>query len=294
MNKSVVYNIAHTTCHRYEEPVSFSRHHCRLYPRGGPGVRVLEHEIRAFPEADRRIFEDHDGNRVFAFYFGLQTALELRFELILRVEQDEVNPYDFILEGDAVEMPVVYGEEILPWLDAYRRVRSEKEEGLDLFVKEVCGRDLNGRGTVELLAELNLGIHDAISYERRDEEGIQDVATTLGRRKGSCRDMGWLFIEGCRSLGLAARFVSGYLYDPPNSKEAFNRAVGSMHAWAEIFLPGAGWKGFDPTNGVLANHFFIPTAVSGDPALADPIQGRYYANSIVTSNLEIDLEIEMR
>lgn len=106
--------------------------------------------------------------------------------------------------------------------------------------------------------------------------------------------MALLFVAVCRHLGLATRFVSGYLYEPPEESgggPGFNRAAGSMHAWAEIYLPGAGWKGFDPTNGVLANAFFIPSAVAIEPASIDPIQGNFYSPEPVGSSMEVSLQI---
>jgi len=148
---------------------------------------------------------------------------------------------------------------------------------------------------VSFLSEINQAVFESIAYERRDEEGIQTPDETLAKHTGSCRDMAVLMIAVVRQLGLAARFVSGYLYDPPSDEDGehiFNRAHGSMHAWLEIYLPGAGWKGFDPTNGILANHFFIPTAVASDPVHANPIQGRYYHDEQVPSHMEIELNIE--
>jgi transglutaminase-like putative cysteine protease len=130
---------------------------------------------------------------------------------------------------------------------------------------------------------------------RRDEEGIQTPDATLDLKTGSCRDMAVLFISAVRKLGFAARFVSGYLFDPPvgaGGDHCFNRAVGSMHAWAEVYLPGAGWKGFDPTNGILANGYFIPCGVSHEPASVDPIQGNYFSEVSTDSTMEVELEIE--
>lgn len=286
------FRVEHTTVHRYAGAVSFGIHHCRLYPRGGLGVRVREFDLRTGPEAVIRVLEDLDGNRIHACNFGLAEAEELRFALTLTVEQEAVNPYDFLLEPGADVFPVVYRDDQQEWLAAYRRVRSENgAAAMAEFLQEIFSRDPAGRGTVEVLGEVNRAIHERIGYQRRDEAGIQDVDTTLGRRVGSCRDMAWLLMELARSMGLATRFVSGYLYDPPEAAASFNRAVGSMHAWTEIFLPGAGWKGFDPTNGILANHFFIPTAVGGDPGATDPVSGNYFSKTPVGSTLEVDLGI---
>lgn len=296
MAGTFTYRIEHTTRHLYAERVSFSPHLCRFYPRVGPGVRVDGFCLQVQPEATVRRQEDIDGNQVLVCSFGLREATELCFTLDLRVERDHENPYDFILEPEAVDYPVDYRPIYREWLEPYLRVRTPVPEIIDGFLRESAGVDVAssfGRGTVEFLAELNCTVHRSINYERRDEEGIQGVQETLDRRRGSCRDMAWLFMEMGRHLGLATRFVSGYLFDPPDSLDAFNRAVGSMHAWAEVFLPGAGWKGFDPTNGILANHFFISTAVGGNPGLTDPISGTYFSARPTESKLETDLKISL-
>ena len=147
--------------------------------------------------------------------------------------------------------------------------------------------------TLEVLTQINRRFRERFQYVRREEEGVQTPDQTIAHGSGSCRDFSVLFIEICRQLGFAARFVSGYLYDPPNGADHIeNVAQGSMHAWTQVYIPGAGWKGFDPTNGVLENTCFIPCAVANEPKLTSPIQGSYsHTHSRISSTMEVGLEI---
>lgn len=143
-----------------------------------------------------------------------------------------------------------------------------------------------------LLTLLNRLVNQAFLYQRRETPGIQTPDETVQLGSGSCRDFAVFFAAVCRRLGLAARFVSGYLYDPPiNGGSGANRAHGSMHAWTEVFLPGAGWKGFDPTNGVLCSDYFIPVAVARHPETVNPVQGSYLGTEPVENQMESWVEI---
>ena len=148
--------------------------------------------------------------------------------------------------------------------------------------------------TLDLLTQLNHRIRERFQYLPREEEGVQWPDQTLTMGSGSCRDFALLFIEICRQLGFACRFVSGYFYDSPSGEgHVHNVAQGSMHAWTEVYLPGAGWKGLDPTNGILANDNFIPCAVANEPRLTSPIQGSYYHRQFrIPSDMTVSLTIE--
>ena len=137
---------------------------------------------------------------------------------------------------------------------------------------------------------LNSTVHRTLSYTRREEQGIQSAGVTLERGSGSCRDYAVFLIELCRMLGLAARFVSGYLYEP--TAPGAVPAPTAMHAWTEVYLPGAGWRGLDPTRGIFCDDAFIPVAHSAIAESVNPIQGTIYGSSSVTSQLTIVLTIE--
>jgi transglutaminase-like putative cysteine protease len=220
----------------------------------------------------------------------------LEFKTRIEIDVDEDNPFDFILESHATAYPFSYREPDLSSLKSYldSKAGAGAFRSLDWFYSVVPSPSAHS-DVVQFLADLNTAIRREIRYVRRDEEGIQEPDTTIQLQSGSCRDMAVLFIAILRQLGLAVRFCSGYLYVPPVEEGGVpgeNRADGSMHAWAEVYLPGAGWKGFDPTNGVLANSFYIPCGVSHEPLNVNPIQGSYYCKTSVASTMEVDLQME--
>lgn len=287
----MLLQINHRTRYTYDGPVSFGDHSLYLRPRDSFGLNVRSFELTTVPTSTHRWVTDVEGNLIRVCGFGLQESETLEFNLQMTVDLEEQNPFDFILAPDATAYPFTYSDTdrqaLLPFL-------STGEEGVALsWFKEAGVAPESHPELVQFLADLNSAVHDRIGYVRRDEEGIQSSAETVELGTGSCRDMAFLFMQGVRALGLAARFVSGYLYDPPDGEDhMFNRAVGSMHAWVEVYLPGAGWKGFDPTNGILANGYFLPSAVSYDPRRVDPVQGAYYAKTSTPSRLEVELQIE--
>lgn len=289
-------SVQHVTRHRYEKQVSFSLHHLFLRPSDSHRRRVNHFEVKTVPSSTQRWMRDVHGNTVLQCDFGLNGSELLEFVTLIDVQIDEDNPYDFILDTYATGYPFDYKpsdqQALIPFMGKVAKPGSLKV--LDWFYSAVSS-PMQHISVVQFLSELNEAVRRDIAYVSRDEEGIQSPDETLQLRTGSCRDMAVLFIATVRQLGLAARFVSGYLFDPVEEggdSHAFNRAVGSMHAWAEIYLPGAGWKGFDPTNGILANGYFIPCAVSHDPACIDPIQGNYYSKQATASTMEVELIIE--
>ena len=288
--------IEHLTKHSYERPVSFSDHALFLRPLDSHRRHVSRFGVETTPGSTQRWVRDAYGNLVLRCNFGLIESEVLEFKTTIEVAVDEDNPFDFILESYATAYPFSYREPDLSSLKSYLDIKAAPgaTKSLDWFYKVVPSPSTHS-DVVQFLSDLNEAIHREVSYVRRDEEGIQDPDATIQLGTGSCRDMAVLFIAILRQLGFAARFCSGYLYVPPAGTEgglAENRADGSMHAWAEVYLPGAGWKGFDPTNGILANSFFIPCGVSHEPSNVDPIQGTYFSKTPVSSTMEVDLKIE--
>lgn len=288
--------IHHTTKHLYERPVSFSDHALFLRPLDSHRRQVSRFEVTTTPASTQRWVRDAYGNSVLSCNFGLTESATLAFETRIDLSLQEENPFDFILANHATAYPFQYREPDLSSLKSYFDADAGKgaPKVLDWFYQAV-ENPMRHNDLVQFVSDINAAVRRDINYVRRDEEGIQDPDTTLRLKSGSCRDMAVLFIAVLRQIGFAARFCSGYLYDPPTGEggePVFNRAVGSMHAWAEVYLPGAGWKGFDPTNGILANSFFIPSAVSHNPKFIEPIQGQYFAKGTVPSTMEVDLQIE--
>lgn len=288
--------VEHLTRHRYEAPVSFSEHKLYLRPLDNHLRRITHFKVETVPASRQRWVRDAYGNLVLVCNFGLEESDVLEFHTTFEAQMVEENPFDFILEPYAIAYPFKYTDEDARALSAYLEPAAKPGalNVLNWFYSAVDTPNAHPN-VVQFLSDINEAIRRDISYVRRDEEGIQTPDETLNLRTGSCRDMAVLFMAIVRQLGLAARFVSGYLYDPPvesGGEHVFNRAVGSMHAWTEVYLPGAGWKGFDPTNGILANSYFLPSGVSHNPGSVDPVQGVYYAKQSVASELEVDLQLE--
>lgn len=288
--------IEHRTRHTYAEAVSFGDHRLFLRPMEDIYRRLTDFRVETQPASKQRWVSDAYGNAVLCCNYGLQEATKLEFLMVAEVELVEINPFDFILESYAVRYPFEYRpadqSALQPFMD--RRALPGALKVIDWFYRSVSS-PLEHHDVVQFITDINEAIRQGIEYIRRDEEGIQDPDTTLMLKSGSCRDMAVLFVAILRQLGFAARFCSGYLYDPPAGEDGahlFNRAAGSMHAWAEVYLPGAGWKGFDPTNAILANSYFLPCATAHDPEMVEPIQGAYFANASVASEMDVRLEIE--
>jgi transglutaminase-like putative cysteine protease len=292
----MMIKIHHITAYQYDRPVTFSDHFLRVCPRTDHTLRCMELAVKTQPQSNQRWLRDVFNNPVMVFNFGLTESLELVFEVNLSVEIECENPFNFILDPHALRYPLNYQPFEIEALKPYiQKSVAGAEDVLDWFYQAVPS-PVTHPELVTFISELNQAVRRDIRYVRRDEEGVQSPNETLQLRAGSCRDMSLLLIAVCRQLGLAARFVSGYLYEPVATEENIaavisNRAAGSMHAWVEVYLPGAGWKGFDPTNGILADSHFIPCAVALDPGGAAPTLGNYYSKEKTASTMRFSLAI---
>lgn len=284
--------IRHLTRYCYPESVQFNPHRILLRPRENPQLRVLEFDLSVHPSARVRWMTDALENNI-AVAFFTEASNEIRIEADILCTLHLENPFDFILEPHAEVYPFSYNPHERKALHPYLEIGSPAScaQVMPWVYREFPQMP---ESTLEVLTQINQRIHSRFTYQRRDEEGVQTPDETIARGSGSCRDYARLFIEICRQLGFAARFVSGYLYDPPTGANHFtNIAEGAMHAWVEVHLPGAGWKGFDPTNGMLASNYFIPCAVGIEPKLTSPVQGTYYHNQLrIPSTLEVSLTVE--
>jgi len=280
----VKLGLRYQTTYRYEEPVGFSPHHVRLFPRSDRFSRVRRLDFTMLPKGTVRYSRDVFENTVASCFFP-ERAKELEFRLALNLDLDEKDPFHFILENGAVELPFEYDPAIAPLLEPYRARRTK-----DRLV--VPGWDAptirKRRPTVGTLVELNKRLHECIGYERREEGAALSPAETLRRGRGACRDVTVLLAEILRQMGLAARLTSGYLRE---SDSETRRAEGSLHAWTEVFLPGAGWIGLDATNGVFCNHNFIGAAVGLTPADITPISGIYFHKKQIPAQMTSKLQL---
>lgn len=262
-------SISHLTEYRYSTQVTLLPHRLRLRPLESHALRIESSTLEISPAHTLRWYRDALGNSVAMVSFNeLADTLRVTSEVVIEVYDDA--PLDFLMEDYAVDCPFVYavGEQIdlapfeqSVYVDDAPAVH-DWLEGLGLLKRPV--------DTFALLSQLNCAIANTFSYRIREEEGVQSPAETLRLNSGSCRDFAALFIEACRCMGLASRFVSGYLHMPDN--EAGNA---STHAWAEVYLPGPGWKGFDPTSGLVTGNQHIPVAVARHPEAVPPVSGSF-------------------
>lgn len=287
--------VDHRTEYRYERPVVLGEHSLFLRPRESHSLHVTSFSLETEPACKTRWVRDCFNNVVAVTSFGPSPSSLLAFHCRMRFEVSEDNPFDFILEQRAAEFPFSYDERERSALAPYlQSAAGPVSPTVSSWLADLLGDPGQSRETTNLLTALNGAVHGSISYVRRDEEGTRAADETLALRSGSCRDMAELFIEASRALGLAARFVSGYLYEPAQAAgpgPSQNVATGSMHAWAEVYLPGAGWRGFDPTNGILTTHHFVSSAVANRPDWVNPIQGGYLHAGPVASEMSVKLSV---
>lgn len=276
--------LRYETVYRYDIPVSFSPHEVRLFPRADRFSRVRRLTFAANGKSTVRYARDVFDNIVASCFFA-ERMQELRLDVEIDLDLEEKDAFDFILESDAVDMPFTYepalAAVLVPYLD---RQTADALEIPGWTPPTIAER----RGTVSSLVALNQTMHKGIGYERRQEGAALSPAETLRLGRGACRDVAVLLAETLRASGLAARLVSGYLRETDAESR---RAEGSLHAWTEVYLPGAGWVGMDGTNGVFCNHNFIAAAVGLRPADITPIHGSYYHDGTVPSEMTSRLEL---
>ncbi len=275
--------IRHTTVYRYSQEVVFGPHWLMIRPREEHDLRIESSRLEISPAHSLRWRTDAYGNSI-ALVHLQKPAAQLRIDSEVTVKHFEPNPFNFLLVPEAVNYPFQYHPQEYPDLapclvPLYPADEAEVRAWLAPFLPAS-----GSTPTLNLLTALNQAVRSDFTYVRRDEPGIQSPAETLGKKSGSCRDYAALFMEACRHLGLAARFVSGYAHNP---KEAH----GSTHAWAEVYLPGAGWKGFDPTAGILACDLHVPVAVARDPGQATPVSGTFSAPGECVG-LDVDVQVQ--
>jgi transglutaminase-like putative cysteine protease len=255
------------------------QHSLLLRPREGHELHVVSFTLKSIPEAKILWHRDVEDNSVAIVNFN-QVANNLLIESEVIIEQYNEFSLNFIVSEYAIFYPFIYKHDERFLLAPYMVLPEQKSyDVLKNWIynfyteKEVIQ-------TYTLLLRISRYIHDNLSYTCREEPGVQTVIETLSIGSGSCRDFAFLFMETVKCLGLASRFVSGYLYDPLMFSQ-----IGSTHAWAEVYLPGAGWKGFDPTIGDIVGKDHIPVAVSRLAEAVPPISGSF--SGVATSTLEV-------
>ena len=266
--------VQHSTVYRYREPVALGEHRMMFRPRASHDLRLIGTSLVITPQpAHLRWLHDPFDNSVAVAAFEGTTA-ELRFESSVTLEHYENSMPDYPLEQTARTYPFRYSEEDLPNL-ARALAQHYPSESVSEWALQFL--DLSdSTGTMNILRAMTRAIREEFRYVRRTEKGVQTPAETLQKGGGSCRDFAVLMMEAARSLGIAARFVSGYIFVPGDSRVAGEVAGGgATHAWIQAYLPGAGWIDFDPTNSIIGNRNLIRVAVAWVPNQVLPLWGTY-------------------
>jgi len=264
--------VRHVTTYSYAKPVRFGPHRLLFRPRDSHDQRLLSADVSVSPGAELHWIHDVFGNCITIAEFS-EPASELRFETNIALDHTPHMVPRFETEPRAKLWPFEYGEDCLPDLAAYMKPHHpspEVEEFARRFTRS--GRETE---TGHLLMTMNLGIRESFTYVRRNDPGTQLPQHTLALRSGTCRDFALLMIEACRTLGFAARFVTGYIYSPSRDTGTTLRGGGATHAWVQVFLPGAGWVEFDPTNGIVGSKDLIRVGVAREPKQAKPLSGSF-------------------
>jgi len=277
--------IHHLTQYQYEHEVEFLSHQLLIRPREGHDIRIESAELRITPEATVKWHRDSYDNSVAIVNFAQpDNALVITSEMV--IQHYEEMPLDFIVAETAVNFPFPYDPiervTLSPYiLSVYPDDAAQIRTWLQKFWQP--GQLIE---TYVLLDTLNRSIPEQFEYIVREEPGVQSPQQTLSSNQGSCRDFATFFIEACRYLGLAARFISGYSYGPTTADGG-----AATHAWSEVYLPGSGWIGFDSTSGEIVGASHIPIAVHHHPEAVPPISGRFSGELEAPPILTVDVQV---
>jgi len=279
--------VRHLTRYHYSEPVRLGEHRMMFRPRESHDLRLVKTSLDILPRpADLRWLHDVFDNSVAIAAFRDMTS-ELHFDSTVTLEHLETALPDYALDVGAQTYPFRYPDDERPDLVS-ALMRRYPGDDVDRWAAGFLSSS-GLIGTMSLLHAMTLGIKEQFEYVRRSEKGVQSPGETLQRGRGSCRDFALLMMEAVRSLGLAARFVTGYIFVP----EVLDATVGggATHAWMQIYLPGAGWVDFDPTNSIVGNRNLIRVAVAWDPRQALPLWGSFVGSTSSFRGMEVDVSV---
>ena len=278
---SIKASIYHLTHYIYDRPVILGPQIIRLRPAPHSRTRVLSHSLKVSPQ---KHFVNHQqdpfGNWLARFVFP-EPVTELKIEVDLVADMTVYNPFDFFVEEAAEHWPFDYALDLTEDLSIYRKA----DPAGPLLQALLAQVPRDRQRTVDMVVGLNARLNQMINYTIRMEPGVQTPEQTLELRSGSCRDSGWLLVQMLRHLGFASRFVSGYLIQLKPDLKSLDGPSGTevdftdLHAWCEVYLPGAGWVGLDPTSGLLTGESHIPLAATPHYRSAAPISGGYFGEA---------------
>jgi transglutaminase-like putative cysteine protease len=284
-----ILNVQHVTVYRYRRPVRLGDHRLMLRPRDSHDIRVIRTRLNFAPAASVRWIHDVFGNSIAIASFA-EPAAELRIESGLQLETYAGDQPSSQIAPEAASYPFIYSAD--DRIDLGRMLEREHPDPADRLGSWARGFVRGQRtDTLALLADLNAGVGAWISYRSRDTEGTQTPVETLDRGSGSCRDLAVLLIDAARCLGFGARVVTGYLYNPSVDGGPATIGAGATHAWADIYLPGAGWIAYDPTNATIGGLNLIRVAVTRDIRQAVPIAGNFVGTPGDFLGMSVDVTV---
>lgn len=284
-----VLTVHHRTLYRYRQPVQLGVHRLMVRPRETRDVRLLTHTLVISPDAKVKWSHDIHGNAVAGAEFPFSHAETLQIDAFAKLELTATTMPLSEIEMAARSYPFRYSDDdfkdlnALLWLQ-YADPEGQLRDWAHAFVRS------HPTDTLALLMDLNSGVSRAINYQAREDEGTQSPVQTLTRGWGACRDLAVLFLEAVRSLGFGARLVSGYIHDT-DRRLIGSHASGTTHAWVEVYVPGAGWITFDPTNSAMGGANLIPVAVGRDIHQVMPVSGSFIGASNAFLSLSVSVKV---
>jgi transglutaminase-like putative cysteine protease len=310
---SVLLEVEHVTTYRYACPVEFSAHRVLFHPRTAHDIRVLSTELEVSPASKQRLIHDVFSNSV-AIVEPLVPAAELRFTVRFTIEHHGTLNHELPIDPEAKLYPFDYSADDRNDLSGFIAPQYPEDAAV---LRDWVAQFLPRQGRIhtrDVLANINEGIRNGFTYAARDAAGTQRPALTLSLGTGTCRDFALLMMEAVRGLGLAARFVSGYIYDPaldlapvpvdplapdsPAGSRVESRDVGgtqgsgATHAWLHVFLPGAGWVPFDPTNMLYGGTDLIRVAYTRTPEQAAPVSGGWTGSASDFEGMSVEVRVK--
>ena len=289
---SIVVALKHVTSYVYDRPVTLGTQKIRLRPAPHTRNEIQSYSLKITPQQHFINWQQDPFGNFLARVDFPEKLRNFKVEVDLLTEIRVFNPFDFFLEDYAENYPFKYEASLREELAPYLEVK-ESEKGLLTWLKQV---NQSKRGIIDFLVDINMKLNQSLAYTVRLEPGIQTCEETLKLGSGSCRDMAWLLCQALRHLGLATRFASGYLIQLAQDVKSLDGPSGTetdftdLHAWTEVFLPGAGWVGLDPTSGLFAGEGHIPLCCTPNPSSAAPISGTFEGG--VNATLDHDMSIQ--